>query len=115
MKADQYAYTYWTVGASASKGSSITRKASIVRAVESAGQAVAYGISSTSLRMDSTFGIVLAFCTFSIPFSWAVVRRVGYASDGSLLYKMPLYAETEEQRTKIAVDSNVSNKDVLGE
>lgn len=109
-----YAYTYWIVGASASKGSSITRKASIVRAVESAGQAVAYGISSTSIRMDSTFGIVLAFCAFSIPFSWLVVRRVGYASDGSLLYKMPLYAETEEQRAKIAVDSNVNNKDVLG-
>ncbi|WFD35021.1 hypothetical protein MCUN1_001867 [Malassezia cuniculi] len=110
-----YAYTYWIVGASASKGSHISRTASIVRAVESAGQAVAYGINSTSLRTDSAAGINMAFCAFSIPFSWFVVRRVGFAADGSHLYQMPIYAENDEQREEIAKSAAVDTDAVLGE
>ena len=65
--------------------------------------------------MDSSAGICLAFCAFSIPFSWLVVRDVGFAEDGSPLYKMPVYAEDDQQREEIAKADTVDTAAALGD
>ena len=71
--------------------------------------------SSTSLRLDSSAGICMAFCAFSIPFSWFVVRDVGFAEDGTALYMMPVYAENDEQREEIAKSDTADTAAALGD
>lgn len=94
----QYEVTYWLIGVSSDRASDIARFASIVRAAESAGQAVSYGITSTSLVLEASAGINLGLCLVAIPPAWFFVRKVGITPEGEYLYRPPMY--TEEERSE---------------
>ena len=109
-----YEYNYWIVGASNDEPADIVRLASILRATESAGQAVAYGINSTNLRLDATGGINIALCFCSIPLAWFIVRKTGILPDGTRLVKPPFYADSEEQRAELVRTGVISESDAKG-
>ncbi|PWN45101.1 hypothetical protein IE81DRAFT_229549 [Ceraceosorus guamensis] len=94
----QYEFMYFIIGGFGNGHEQVVRLASILRATESAGQAVSYGINSTSLRLDAVAGINFALFALSVVPVWFVVRRIGFAADGvTKLYEPPVYAEPEER------------------
>lgn len=102
------------MGSSNQKSSEIVRLASIIRSVESAGQAVSYGINSTTLRLDAVAGINFGLLAIALPPAWLVVRKVGILEDGTKLVKFPIYAEDDEQREELAKSGVVDATDAKG-
>ncbi|MCO5565897.1 hypothetical protein L7F22_019572 [Adiantum nelumboides] len=92
-----YEYTYWLVGATSDKPGEIVRLAGVIRSVESAGQAVSYGINSTSWPYYAVCSLNLAFTFVGVIFAWPVVSKTGILSDGTYLYQPPIYGEDEER------------------
>lgn len=72
-----YELTYWLVSAINKDGSEIVRLASIVRGVESAGQALSYGINATSWRLDAVAGLNFGLYSLCLAPAWMVIRKVG--------------------------------------
>ena len=98
-----YELNYWIVGNISDEPSEIIRLASIVRAVESAGQCVSYGINSTSWRLDAVAGLNMAQWAVSVLPAWLVVRRIGVLQDGTRVHEARTYAgEEERERLKQA-------------
>lgn len=98
-------YVYWIVGASNDSPGEIVRLASVIRSVESAGQAVSYGINSTSLRLDAVASINLIQCVIGVVAAWFVVKDVGILPDGTKLFRPPIYA-TEDDRKELETKGN---------
>lgn len=109
-----YEYNYWIIGAMNDDPGDIVRLASILRSIESASQAVAYGINSTKLRLDAVGGINIAQCVLSIPLAWEVVRKTGILPDGTKLVKPRIYAVDDEQRKDLVQKYMLDVTDVKG-
>lgn len=82
----QYEYCYWIIQAINDDAGEITRLASIVRGVESAGQALSYGINSTSWRLDAVASLNFGFWVVSVVPAWFVVRKAGILEDGTKIH-----------------------------
>lgn len=65
----------------ASSSSQLTRLASIIRGVESAGQALSYGLNSTTIRLDAIAGLNFGLYAVAVPLAWVVVRKIGLAKN----------------------------------
>ena len=73
-----YEFTYFIVSAiNDDDGGQTVRLASIVRGVESAGQALSYGINATSWRLDAVAGLNFGLYGLCLLPAWVVVRGVG--------------------------------------
>lgn len=92
-----YEFTYWIVGATSDQPGEVVRLAGVIRSVESAGQAVSYGINSTSWPYYAVCSLNLAFTFVGVIFAWPVIRKTGILSDGTYLYQPPIYADDEER------------------
>ncbi|UZJ51440.1 hypothetical protein CBS101457_000760 [Exobasidium rhododendri] len=92
-----YEYIYWLIGASNDEPGEIVRLSSIIRSVESAGQAVSYGLNSTSWRLDAIASLNLGFTVAGIIPAWFVVRSVGVLADGTKIFKPAIYATKEDR------------------
>lgn len=66
-----------TSASTSTSSSQLTRLASIIRGVESAGQALSYGLNSTSIRLDAIAGLNFGLYVVAIPLAWIVVRKIG--------------------------------------
>ncbi|CDU22059.1 uncharacterized protein SPSC_00689 [Sporisorium scitamineum] len=98
-----YELNYWLVGNISDDPADVIRLASIVRATESAGQCVSYGVNSTSWRLDAVAGLNAAQWAVSILPAWLVVRNVGVLGDGTRIHEARTYAgEDERQKLKHA-------------
>lgn len=82
-----YEYTYWIVSSINNDSGEITRLASIVRGVESAGQALSYGINSTGWRLDAVAGLNFGFWGICLVPAWLVIRNVGILEDGTKIHE----------------------------
>lgn len=77
-----YEYTYWIMSALSPENSpELVRLASIVRGVESAGQALSYGVNATSWRLDAVAGLNFGFYGICLLPAWSVIRHVGLNID----------------------------------
>lgn len=108
-----YEYTYWLVGSSNDKPGEIVRLSSIIRSVESAGQAVSYGINSTAWPLFAVASLNLGFCVVGVVTAWFVVKGVGILADGTRIYTPPMYAE-EQDRQAIVQDATGDKVAVVG-
>ncbi|KAE8211541.1 hypothetical protein CF327_g4722 [Tilletia walkeri] len=95
-----YEYTYFLVGAINDDPSELIRLTSIVRGVESAGQAVSYGINSTGFRLDAVAGINMGLWGICLLPAWIIVRQVGITADGTHVHSLRTIAP-EEKRAKL--------------
>lgn len=101
-----YELTYFIVASNNNDGGDTVRLASIVRGVESAGQALSYGINATSWRLDAVAGLNFGFYGLCLLPAWLVIRNIGILPDGTKLYA-PLArtgesAAEQQQRPKVA-------------
>lgn len=83
----QYEFVYWIVQATNDDAGEITRLASVVRGVESAGQALSYGINATSWRLDAVSSLNFGFWVLAVVPAWFVVKQVGVLEDGTKIHK----------------------------
>ncbi|CAD6887778.1 unnamed protein product [Tilletia controversa] len=95
-----YEYTYFLVGAINDDPSELIRLTSIVRGVESAGQAVSYGINSTGFRLDAVAGINMGLWGICLLPAWIVVRKVGITADGTHVHSLRTVAP-EDKRAQL--------------
>jgi len=95
-----YELTYWIVGAINDDPSELIRLTSIVRGVESAGQAVSYGINSTGFRLDAVAGINMGLWGLCLIPAWVVVSKVGITADGTHVHSLRTVAP-EEKRAEL--------------
>lgn len=73
-----YDYLYWLIGTVNRDGGDIVRLSAVVRGVESAGQAISYGINSIdSFSLSGAVAVNLSFFAFCIVPSAFVIFRVG--------------------------------------
>lgn len=73
-----YDYLYWLIGTVNRDGGDIIRLSAVVRGVESAGQAISYGINSVdSFLLSSAVAVNLSFFAACIVPSAFVIYRVG--------------------------------------
>ncbi|GAC98435.1 hypothetical protein PHSY_006029 [Pseudozyma hubeiensis SY62] len=93
-----YELNYWIIGNISDDPAEIIRLASIVRAVESAGQCVSYGVNSTSWRLDAVAGLNTAQWAVSVLPAWLVVRKIGILGDGTKIHEARTYAGEEERK-----------------
>ncbi|SJX65446.1 uncharacterized protein SRS1_15716 [Sporisorium reilianum f. sp. reilianum] len=93
-----YELNYWLIGHISDDPADIIRLASIVRATESAGQCVSYGVNSTSWRLDAVAGLNAAQWAISVLPAWFVVRGVGVLADGTRIHEARTYAGEEERK-----------------
>lgn len=82
-----YELTYWTVAGINDDGGETVRLASIVRGVESAGQALSYGINSTSWRLDAVAGLNTGFYAVCLVPAGMVISKIGLLQDGTRLFE----------------------------
>ncbi|WYZ35841.1 hypothetical protein EsH8_X_000488 [Colletotrichum jinshuiense] len=78
-----YNYGYWLVGWMSRHPSDIVRYTSAARALESAGQCISSGISSTSAPLTAALGINFALWGIAIVPAYFVVRQVGLEHIGA--------------------------------
>lgn len=88
---------YWIVSGISDDPEDVIRLTSIIRGVESAGQAVSYGINSTPLRLDAIAGINLAQLLIAVIPAWFVVRKLGILADGTKIHQYAIYASSEDR------------------
>ncbi|KAK0533272.1 hypothetical protein OC834_002305 [Tilletia horrida] len=95
-----YELTYFVVGAINDDPSELIRLTSIVRGVESAGQAVSYGINSTGFRLDAVAGINMGLWGICLLPAWIVIRKIGILADGTRVHHLRTVAP-EEKRAEL--------------
>lgn len=83
----QYQFVYWIAQALNDDAGEITRLASIIRGTESAGQALSYGINSTTWRLDAVASLNFGFWVVSVIPAWFVVKKAGILEDGTKIHK----------------------------
>ncbi|KAK0561337.1 hypothetical protein OC861_005865 [Tilletia horrida] len=106
-----YEYTYWLVGAINDDPSELIRLTSIVRGVESAGQAVSYGINSTGFRLDAVAGINMGLWGVCLIPAWLVVRNVGITADGTHVHSLRSVAPDRKRSALKAAGVEVAAHD----
>ncbi|KAL9938388.1 hypothetical protein V8E36_003011 [Tilletia maclaganii] len=95
-----YELTYWVVGTINDDPSELIRLTSIVRGVESAGQALSYGINSTGFRLDAVAGINMGLWGLCLLPAWVVIRKIGITADGTHVHSLRSVAP-EEKRAEL--------------
>ncbi|KAF9259716.1 hypothetical protein L218DRAFT_874130 [Marasmius fiardii PR-910] len=70
---------FWTIGKMSEDFAVLSYMTGTLRAVESAGQAVAYGIKSTDSSNWISIGMNVGLIVLSIPFAWKVISKTGVA------------------------------------
>ncbi|TKY90337.1 hypothetical protein EX895_000335 [Sporisorium graminicola] len=93
-----YELNYWLVGNISDDPADVIRLASIVRATESAGQCVSYGVNSTSWRLDAVAGLNTAQWAISVLPAWFVVKNIGILKDGTKIHEARTYAGEEDRK-----------------
>ncbi|KAG7086164.1 hypothetical protein E1B28_002126 [Marasmius oreades] len=68
---------FWIVGKMSDDFAVLSYMTGTLRAVESAGQAVAYGIKSTDSSDWISIGMNIGLIVLSLPFAWVVIRKIG--------------------------------------
>lgn len=68
---------YWIISHMSSDFIVLSYMTGILRGVECAGQAVAYGIKSSNTTDWLSIGLNIGLIVLSLPFAWAVVRKIG--------------------------------------
>ncbi|KAK1236418.1 hypothetical protein PQX77_000358 [Marasmius sp. AFHP31] len=68
---------FWIIGKMSDDFAVLSYMTGTFRAVESAGQAVAFGIKSTDSSDWISIGMNIGFIVLSLPFAWVVIRKVG--------------------------------------
>ncbi|EPQ28045.1 uncharacterized protein PFL1_04372 [Pseudozyma flocculosa PF-1] len=92
-----YEYVYFLIGHINDDPGEIVRIASVVRGIESAGQAVSYGVNSTGLRLDAVAGINMAQWAICLVPAWLVIRKLGILADGTRIHEARIYAPEEKR------------------
>jgi MFS family permease len=75
-----YDYLYWLVGAINKSGGEVVRLSAVIRGIESAGQAISYGINSIDqdqFPLSGAVAVNMSFFVICIIPSWFVIWRVG--------------------------------------
>ncbi|KAH6975168.1 major facilitator superfamily domain-containing protein [Ilyonectria sp. MPI-CAGE-AT-0026] len=72
-----YNHAYWLIGSLAREPADIPRLTSYVRALESAGQCISSGISSTSTPLITALGINFGIWGVAVVPAYLVVRKIG--------------------------------------
>jgi hypothetical protein len=110
-----YELNYYIVSGISDDPEDIIRLTAIIRGVESAGQAVSYGINSTSLRLDAIAGINLAQWAIAVVPAWLVVRKFGILQDGTKIHSFAIYARKEERAELVKQGLAVAAPDEMGD
>ncbi|KAI8300829.1 hypothetical protein K4K59_001308 [Colletotrichum sp. SAR11_240] len=100
-----YNFGYWLVGWMSRHPSDIVRYTSAARALESAGQCISSGISSTSAPLTAALGVNFALWGIAVVPAYFVVRQVGLRHVG---------AHSTQRRSSEAVDSHKAQNDQEG-
>ena len=95
-----YELNYWLIGNISDDPAEVIRLASIIRAVESAGQCVSYGVNSTGWRLDAVAGLCTAQWALSVLPAWLVIRKIGVLHDGTKIHEPRTYA-AQDERSKL--------------
>ena len=75
-----YDYLYWLVGTINKSGGEVVRLSAVIRGIESAGQAISYGINSINqdqFPLSEAVAVNMSVFVVCIIPSWLVIRRVG--------------------------------------
>ncbi|KAJ6094726.1 hypothetical protein N7467_002239 [Penicillium canescens] len=75
-----YDYLYWLVGTINKSDGEVVRLSAVIRGIESAGQAISYGINSINqgqFPLSGAVAVNMSFFVVCIIPSWLVIRRVG--------------------------------------
>ncbi|KAF9259715.1 MFS general substrate transporter [Marasmius fiardii PR-910] len=88
---------FWIVGKMSDDFAVLSYMTGTLRAVESAGQAVAYGIKSTDSSDWISVGMNIGLIVLSLPFAWMVIRKIGVVDFEQITF---------EHATKEHVDSS---------
>ncbi|ESK94197.1 duf895 domain membrane protein [Moniliophthora roreri MCA 2997] len=91
---------FWIVGQMSDDFVVLSYMTGTVRAVESAGQAVAFGIKSSDTTDWLSIGLNVGLIVFSIPFAWLTVRKIGVVDFQKITF---------EHVTKTAFESSESS------
>ncbi|KAL0581104.1 hypothetical protein V5O48_000893 [Marasmius crinis-equi] len=86
---------FWVIGKMSDDFAVLSYMTGTFRAVESAGQAVAFGIKSTDSSDWISIGLNIGLIVVSLPSAWAVIRKVGVVDFERITF---------EHATKTAVD-----------
>ncbi|KAI8262575.1 hypothetical protein K4K56_005857 [Colletotrichum sp. SAR 10_98] len=100
-----YNFGYWLVGWMSRHPSDIVRYTSAARALESAGQCISSGISSTSAPLTAALAVNFALWGIAVVPAYLVVRQVGDRHVG---------AHSTQERSSEAVDSHKGRQDQDG-
>ncbi|KAJ6012866.1 hypothetical protein N7522_003221 [Penicillium canescens] len=79
-----YDYLYWVVGTINKSGGEVVRPSAVIRGIESARQAISYGINSINqdqFPLSGAVAVNMSFFVVCIIPSWPVIRRVGVLND----------------------------------
>ncbi|KAJ3565006.1 hypothetical protein NP233_g7912 [Leucocoprinus birnbaumii] len=68
---------YWIISHMSSDFITLSYMTGVLRGVECAGQAVAYGIKSSNTTDWLSIGLNIGLIVLSLPFAWTVVRKIG--------------------------------------
>ncbi|GKT71185.1 DUF895 domain membrane protein [Colletotrichum tofieldiae] len=99
-----YNYGYWLVGWMSQHPNDIVRYTSAARALESAGQCISSGISSTSAPLTAALGINFALWGIAVFPAYFVVRQVGLRHVGAHAQENTFNAEDQDRETGRAKD-----------
>ncbi|KAH8826907.1 hypothetical protein DL96DRAFT_1696925 [Flagelloscypha sp. PMI_526] len=88
---------YWIIGHMSNDFILLSYMTGLLRGVECVGQAVAYGVKSHDTSNWLSIGLNLGFVLVSIPFSWAVVRKVGVTEFQKLTLPENFQPTSEDQ------------------
>ncbi|KAJ7723980.1 hypothetical protein DFH07DRAFT_855507 [Mycena maculata] len=68
---------YWLISQMSNDFIALSYMTGILRGVECAGRAVAYGIKSSNTTDWLSIGLNVGLIVFSLPFVWTVIRKIG--------------------------------------
>jgi len=100
-----YNYGYWIIGSLAREAADIPRLTSYVRALESAGQTVSSGISSTKTPLITALGINFGLWGIAVIPALLVVRKVGILYVGFQKKSAPAVAEEDSMMAPSAAQN----------
>lgn len=86
---------YWIASGLSDDPADLIRLTAIIRGVESAGQAVSYGLNSTGFVLDGVAGLNLGLLAVSMPLCYVVVNQLGITPSGVKLHEFAIYASDD--------------------
>lgn len=93
---------YWIIGHMSDDFIALSYMTGLLRGVECVGQAVAYGIKSNDTNDWISVGFNIGCFVISIPFSWAVIRKVGVQEFPKFSFHADETESIEGEKEKVA-------------